>query len=128
MRGKKVDWGIISALAPLRNTLRALETTWFESPSSEERVGAGHSADGVPRQVPQSPGLPPAGKVRTANRRAGTRQSDGGTRREFFSAIALVLEQGHDLRRKQLQRVEHLAVFNTPIIDEEDQILNPGLL
>ena len=32
------------------------------------------------------------------------------------------------MRRKQLQRVEHLAVFDASIIDEEDQILNPGLL
>jgi hypothetical protein len=31
----------------------------------------------------------------------------------------LVLEQGHDLRRKQLQRVEHLAVFDATIIKDE---------
>src|SRR5437899_824274 len=37
----------------------------------------------------------------------------------------LVLEPGHDFRGKQFQRVEYLLVFDTTIIDEEDQVFHP---
>ena len=39
----------------------------------------------------------------------------------------LILKQGHDFDGKQLQRVQHLAVFDAAVVHEEDQVLHSRL-
>src|SRR5262245_30620993 len=38
-----------------------------------------------------------------------------------------IREQRHHLRCKQFQRVQNLTVFNTAVVDKEDELFNPGV-